>query len=211
MINARPKLVALTAAVVASATAVALALRLSRGRRRAVWLFDEGRESFVAVGVASKDFEPFVDDPRWEVILADSQDTGLPKDIMVLRRAGCDELFAVQRACPHAGIDLLGGDIEALPIGCESSTKCSPKIACPAHTYIFDVRSGQCIWDAGRTQPAETPPLARFKAGIGADGMVYVRRQEDSPADLMLLHQGDSDQLQLDMVDKALGRKFGDL
>ena len=50
-------------------------------------------------------------------------------------------VIAVGNACPHAGIDLVGGDMEDFgKHGVDGHC-----IACPAHCYVFDTTTGACI------------------------------------------------------------------
>lgn len=47
------------------------------------------------------------------------------------------ELIAVPGVCPHEDVSLADGDIEA------------GQIRCPGHSYLFDLRTGRCVHDAG--------------------------------------------------------------
>jgi len=55
------------------------------------------------------------------------------------------EVFAMQEACPHAGISLMESDIEdfrSMDLGTGLQGPC---IACPAHSFVFDAGSGRCL------------------------------------------------------------------
>eukprot|EP00971_Amphidinium_carterae_P122312 2421849-Amphidinium_carterae.1 len=58
---------------------------------------------------------------------------------------------AFERSCPHAGIDLLRGDIEDLGFG--------PIIGCPAHSYLWHTQSGTCLWDSARPGAVRYPNM----------------------------------------------------
>lgn len=110
--------------------------------------------------------------------------------------------IAFNTACPHAGIDLLSGEIEDLGSG--------PVIACPAHTYLFDATTGTCLWDSSRQMPPSTPPMKTFEV-IEECGEVWVLPKQ-RPSALMpeQWDQAAADELQMEMVNRALERKFPD-
>eukprot|EP00439_Symbiodinium_sp_Y106_P060821 s1678_g9.t1 len=120
----------------------------------------------------------------------------------VLHRDG--KWLSFDRSCPHAGIDLLGGDVEDL-----SELGAGVVVACPAHTYLFDPIVGTCLWDASRGLP-ETPPLQTYEVRERR-GNIFVRpRPVPAPPSKDEWDQARADQLQLAAVDKALARKFPD-
>lgn len=105
------------------------------------------------------------------------------------------------RSCPHAGIDLLGGDVEDLGNG--------PVIACPAHTFLFDATTGACLWDPSRGVPT-TPALKTFEVSEES-GEVWVRPKLEPPTgNAEEWDQAVADALQMEMVGRALERKFPD-
>lgn len=115
--------------------------------------------------------------------------------------SGRRNCVAFARGCPHAGIDLLGGDVEDLGSG--------PIIACPAHTYLFDATTGSCLWDASRCAPPSTPAMRTFDVVEESDE-IWVRVR--SPAAVSTAEAWDqkaADALQMEMVNRALDRKFG--
>merc|ERR1711879_516706 len=73
---------------------------------------------------------------------------------------------AISRSCPHAGADLLLGDLEDVGSG--------PVIACPMHTFLWDAISGACLWDADRNGPPRTPSLKAFDVQEES-GEIWVR------------------------------------
>eukprot|EP00928_Gymnodinium_smaydae_P043023 TRINITY_DN28914_c0_g1_i1.p1 TRINITY_DN28914_c0_g1~~TRINITY_DN28914_c0_g1_i1.p1 ORF type:complete len:218 (-),score=55.77 TRINITY_DN28914_c0_g1_i1:294-947(-) len=110
---------------------------------------------------------------------------------------------AFSRSCPHAGLDLLGGDVEDLGNG--------PVIACPAHTYLFDAHTGACLWDAARGQPPPTQPLQAFEIVEEPDGGVWAKPKDKPPQPAPEeWDQVKADLLQLEIVDRVLARKFPD-
>lgn len=125
-------------------------------------------------------------------------------DACALRQDGSGRWVGFTRRCPHAGIDLLGGEVEDLGQG-------DIVIACPAHTYLFNADTGACLWDACRNRPPPTPPVATFDVHQSFGGGVWVRPRE-APAACTVENwdQARADALQLEMVDRALARKFPD-
>ncbi|CAE7232101.1 ANKRD17, partial [Symbiodinium sp. CCMP2592] len=89
---------------------------------------------------------------RWELLTFELNEG---RTACVLHRDG--KWLSFDRSCPHAGIDLLGGDVEDL-----SELGAGVVVACPAHTYLFDPIVGTCLWDASRGLP-ETPPLQTYE------------------------------------------------
>ena len=76
------------------------------------------------------------------------------------------EVFAVQEACPHAGISLFSSDIEDFRDEDLGRTGLDgPCIACPAHSYVFDAGTGRCLTNPG-TPDART--LGRSVRLVGA-------------------------------------------
>jgi len=55
------------------------------------------------------------------------------------------EVFAMQEACPHAGISLMESDIEDFRSTDLGTGLQGPCIACPAHSFVFDAGSGRCL------------------------------------------------------------------
>lgn len=55
------------------------------------------------------------------------------------------EVFAMQEACPHAGISLMESDIEDFRSTDLGTSLKGPCIACPAHSFVFDAGSGRCL------------------------------------------------------------------
>ncbi len=70
-----------------------------------------------------------------------------PYDVLVVLYD--DELFAIEDACNHAGASLRGGDIID---GC---------IECPAHGYLFDLRTGDLTEPKGLCGPQRVFQLRR--------------------------------------------------
>jgi len=105
---------------------------------------------------------------------------------------------AFSRTCPHAGIDLVGGDLEDLGEGIV--------IACPAHSFLFDAATGLCLWDASRGGAPTTPALLTFDTCEVSDA-VWVRVKLPAVAS-EVWDQVKADKLQMKMIDLALERKF---
>ncbi|CAE8623731.1 unnamed protein product [Polarella glacialis] len=79
------------------------------------------------------------------------------RDSCVLYSPATGKWISFARSCPHAGIDLLSGDVEDL-----EDSGCGVIISCPAHAYLFDAHSGSCLWDTTRGQPPATPALLTY-------------------------------------------------
>eukprot|EP00929_Paragymnodinium_shiwhaense_P041458 TRINITY_DN21527_c0_g1_i1.p1 TRINITY_DN21527_c0_g1~~TRINITY_DN21527_c0_g1_i1.p1 ORF type:complete len:209 (-),score=37.83 TRINITY_DN21527_c0_g1_i1:450-1076(-) len=124
-------------------------------------------------------------------------------DACALRREKDGLWVAFQRACPHAGIDLLAGDLEDLGNG--------PIVSCPAHAYLFDATTGRCLWDAGRNGPPCTDSLQAYDVLETADGSIWVRKKPKAVQ--VSAEQWDAaaaNDLQMAVVNKVLDRKFPD-
>jgi len=67
------------------------------------------------------------------------------------------EVYAIDDTCNHAGESLHRGELD----GC--------RISCPAHGYIFDLRSGELITPRGVCDAQRTFEVARE----GEDYVVY--------------------------------------
>lgn len=69
------------------------------------------------------------------------------------------EVFAMQEACPHAGISIVDSDIEDFRSTDLGTSLQGPCIACPAHAFVFDAGSGRCLTNPG------TPDARTYSAG----------------------------------------------
>ena len=78
------------------------------------------------------------------------------------------EVFAMQEACPHAGISLMASDIEDFRSTDLGNSLQGPCISCPAHAFVFDAGSGRCL-----TNPS-TPDARTHSAG-GTRGPSFYR------------------------------------
>ena len=109
---------------------------------------------------------------------------------------------AFSRACPHAGIDLISADVEDM--GSRFV------IACPAHTYLWDATTGSCLWDTSRIPPT-TPSLRTFEVDEESGGDIWVQPIPPPPAPTdATWDRGVADKLQMEIVNRALARKFPD-
>ena len=120
------------------------------------------------------------------------------------------EVFAMQEACPHASISLVESDIEDLRA--ENVGKLSgPCISCPAHSYVFDLGSGKCLTNRetpdARTYPAWAEPTP---SGDAVRILVRPERHPPNAPGPPPLSQQEANSIQLEMVDRALRRRFGD-
>eukprot|EP00931_Biecheleriopsis_adriatica_P080734 TRINITY_DN54078_c0_g1_i1.p1 TRINITY_DN54078_c0_g1~~TRINITY_DN54078_c0_g1_i1.p1 ORF type:complete len:222 (-),score=27.16 TRINITY_DN54078_c0_g1_i1:53-718(-) len=192
---------ALALAALSSIASRALSVLLSRRRRLAFGGGDESSKPWQKVGRRSE-LRP--GPAGWEALTFFDDEEG--QDCCVLYRAApSDEWLAFVRSCPHAGIDLLSGDVEDL-----SEWGAGVVVSCPAHAYLFDPVVGTCLWDASRGRPPETPALGTYEVREQA-GEIWVRRKSP-PAAISATDwdQARADALQLAAVDKALTRKFPD-
>ena len=73
------------------------------------------------------------------------------------------EVFAMQEACPHAGISMVESDIEDFRSTDLGTSLQGPCIACPAHAFVFDAGSGRCLTNPGT-------PDARTRSAGGTRG-----------------------------------------
>lgn len=119
------------------------------------------------------------------------------------------EVFAMQEACPHASISLVESDIEDFRAENEGKLK-GPCISCPAHSYIFDAGTGKCITNQAtpdaRTYPAWAEPTPSGEVRI----FVRPERHPPNAPGPSPLTQQEANSIQLEMVDRALRRRFGD-
>ena len=118
-------------------------------------------------------------------------------------RARDGTLTCVETACPHAGHRLCDGyaadpgDIEDLLPGA------GVLATCPAHSYVYDTRTGAC--------------LASFGAGAGRcvvratriDGGRVLVSVEASPETHLVLPKDQSNAIGMRCVELALDEKFG--
>ena len=122
------------------------------------------------------------------------------------RRTGESTSFwAVQEACPHAGISLAESDIE--DFGRDGGLK-GPCLACPAHMYVYDVANGECL-SRPKTRPARTYPVIHEETVSGTI-LVYLGSEALPEA----AHEAGVDEalankLQLSLVEAGLKRRFG--
>ena len=97
---------------------------------------------------------------------------------------------ALQNACPHAGVGLARGDIdeidiedlipagsagEALAVPAGASRRKLGCVACPAHSWVFDLLTGACI-----TNPT-TPDALIHKVEIDPSGSIHVSTTPVNP------------------------------
>ncbi|CAJ1406787.1 unnamed protein product [Effrenium voratum] len=178
-----------TAALAAVGVAVGAWVLVRSRRRRGLRAWQlVGHRSDLTEGPGGWDVLPFCLEPG--------------REACVLHRAGAWLGFA--RSCPHAGIDLLGGDIEDM-----SEMGIDVVVACPAHTYLFDPVQGTCLWDASRGLP-ETPPLQTYEVRESC-GRIWVRpRPLPEPISKEEWDQAKANALQMAAVEKVLARKFPD-
>mmetsp|Transcript_2642 Transcript_2642/g.8263 ORF Transcript_2642/g.8263 Transcript_2642/m.8263 type:complete len:155 (-) Transcript_2642:1002-1466(-) len=115
-----------------------------------------------------------------------------------------DELFAVDAACPHAGHRLSSGhcldptDIEDLLDGA------GVVVSCPAHSYVYDLRSGDCVSALGGG------PGRCVKRPVKLEGdVVYVRTDQALPTTSLDVPVEHRNQISLRIVDHALDAKYG--
>jgi nitrite reductase/ring-hydroxylating ferredoxin subunit len=132
------------------------------------------------------------------------------------------EAWAIQLACPHAGISLAESDIEDLTVQYPSTS--GPCIVCPAHMYVFEVGTGRCLTDdvtaAARTYAtvrsthgsthclwlARTPRAAGSSDGVAHPGMPHMHKASNK----VKPSRADGNAIQLHLVNKRLRRRFGD-
>lgn len=117
-----------------------------------------------------------------------------------------DELFAIDAACPHAGHALSRGhcldptDIEDL------YATAGVLVSCPAHSYIYDLRSGDCVVALGGG------PGRCVKRPVKLEGdTIFVRVDEELPGTSLedALSIEVRNEISMRMVDHALTSKYG--
>ncbi|KAL1503301.1 hypothetical protein AB1Y20_011353 [Prymnesium parvum] len=129
------------------------------------------------------------------------------EDVLVFYRREADSLsfWALQEACPHAGVSLIESDIEDFG----RAEGLGPCLACPAHMYVFDAQSGQCITQP-RARDARTYPVSHER---GDDGMVrvYLGREPHAKAATTraTVDQKRANEIQLSLVEIGLNRRYG--
>lgn len=129
-------------------------------------------------------------------------------DVLVVRRVGDGRLWAICNSCPHAGYPLHEGDIEDLSAtSTHAKALGAPVVSCPAHAYLFDMERGTCL-SAGSA--ARCPPASVYKAQMRGTEL-YLSREPVAGggvgASVLSVEQANA--LQLEMVDVALSRKYG--
>lgn len=127
------------------------------------------------------------------------------EEVLVYDRG--EQCWAVQAACPHAGISLATSDIEDFPTMLDA-----PCIACPAHMYVFELGHGTCL--TNRTTPDARTYLAvawrdRGIVWVARSPMVQLHRPAHNITDPEKCRQV-GNAIQLALVDKGLRRRFGD-
>lgn len=132
--------------------------------------------------------------------------------ILIFYRMGT--YWALQEGCPHANISLRMADIEDFRP--DFPTTHGPCLSCPAHSYVFDVGSGDCLTNR-HTPPARTYDVQVSPAETSAEGAAFhvwvcqVPKQpalHAEPSGPLSLEVGNA--IQLKLVEAALRRKFGD-
>jgi nitrite reductase/ring-hydroxylating ferredoxin subunit len=122
------------------------------------------------------------------------------EDVLVVLRPSDLSVWAIANTCPHAGYPLDEGDIEDLG----GSALDSPVVSCPAHAYLFDMQRGTCISMEG------CPPAPVYRAELRGDRLFLSAQQVQGGATgTHMLCKSDENALQLEMVDRALTRKYG--
>ena len=111
-------------------------------------------------------------------------------------------VYAIEDRCPHAGHrmsrgDLFLGDIEDI------APKCGPVVACPAHAFTYDLRSGLCL-----SNPREGGRAVCYSIKL-QEGGVWVGTQLKATSDAPPVTKEQADQIQLLLVGQALDRKYG--
>lgn len=120
------------------------------------------------------------------------------------RGSAYDRVFAMQNACPHVAIgELVGGDamptadIEDLGLDCPPTAV----VACPVHSFTFDVSTGQCVSDGGCTKRGNT-----YKTRVGPTGIVYMFSEPDDGAEKEnTFSKQQGHKAQMAIVERALG------
>ena len=132
---------------------------------------------------------------------------GEPPTPLTVFRARDGRLFCVETGCPHAGHRLSNGhcldpgDIEDLaPPGALGVL-----VSCPAHSYVYDTASGECVSAFGGG-----PGRAVVHATRVVDGVVQVDLEPAAGARALALDTETRNEIGMRCVEQALELKFGD-
>lgn len=129
-------------------------------------------------------------------------------DVLVVRRRATGQLWAICDTCPHAGYPLHEGDIEDLAAtSAHAAPLGAPVVSCPAHAYVFDLQRGTCL-SAGSA--ARCPPAPVYTAQMRG-GRLFLSAEPvaGGSAGASVLSVVQANAVQLEMVDRALTRKYG--
>ena len=132
---------------------------------------------------------------------------GEPPTPLTVFRARDGRVFCVETGCPHAGHRLSNGhcldpgDIEDLaPPGALGVL-----VSCPAHSYVYDTASGECVSAFGGG-----PGRAVVHATRVVDGVVQVDLEPAAGAGELALDTETRNEIGMRCVEQALELKFGD-
>jgi len=129
------------------------------------------------------------------------------EDVLVVLRRTDGRLWAICNICPHAGYPLDEGDIEDLGESASGRDLGSPVVSCPAHSYLFDMERGTCI-----NMADNCPPAPVYRAQLRGDRLfLSLQPDQDGATGTHKLCKSDENAIQLEMVDRALNRKYGRL
>eukprot|EP00933_Yihiella_yeosuensis_P038697 TRINITY_DN32621_c0_g1_i1.p1 TRINITY_DN32621_c0_g1~~TRINITY_DN32621_c0_g1_i1.p1 ORF type:complete len:209 (-),score=42.24 TRINITY_DN32621_c0_g1_i1:91-717(-) len=193
--------VGFAAAVAAASAAIAALIQWHKLKRQAAVTASSIKSSSKQWQLVGRRSELTPGPSGWEAL---SFQDNKGRDSCVLYSLGRWVAFA--RSCPHAGIDLLGGDVEDLA----GEFGARVVLSCPAHAYLFDAHSGRCLWDPVRTGPPETASLQTYEVEE-RNGEIWVR-ETNPPDDVKPLDwdKANADALQLEVVNRVLLKKFPD-
>ena len=126
--------------------------------------------------------------------------------LVFFRRSGDGSVsfWALQESCPHAGISLAEADIEDFG---STDGLGGPCLACPAHMYVFDAQSGECITKP-KARTARTYPVTHETAANGSLH-VYLGTEPCLTSTGASPDNQRANHIQLALVEAGLKRRFG--
>ena len=103
-------------------------------------------------------------------------------------------------AIGHGGAEAAPASGQRRRLGC---------VACPAHSWVFELSTGACITNRA-TRPARVHRTLIDEDGVVSVSVRAVHPAQEDADEVASIPKAAADRIQLDMVAKALARKFPD-